>query len=192
MGAREAVLSCQLHTKQPLGFRKEPTNEPITYTHTLRTDQNIASYSLFESFLRPENHYSICENVIVHQAHATDTNTLVHTPSSDCLFFPQEEIKRGVGWTRGNVPRVLLSACAVIKRAKPVIIVAYTPAGRRVRLRIAMQIQPAPCSCALHRHRCPTLQTPYQSPLSLGAAVRRLGVYISEPADMKVKGMCRK
>lgn len=70
---------------------------------------------------------------------------------------------------RGNVPRVLLSACTVIKRAKPVIIVAYTPAGRRARLCVAMQNEPAPCSCALHRYRYPTLQTPYQSPLSLGA-----------------------
>lgn len=129
-----------------------------------------------------------------------NANTLVHTRSSNqsCLFQDLNFFFfKGVGWMWGNIPRVLLSACAVIKRAKPVIIIAYTPAGRRARLRIAMQIRPAPCSCALHRHwyRRRTLQAPYQSlwksRFSLGAAEARFGVYVSDPADMKVKGMCR-
>lgn len=96
----------------------------------------------------------------------------------------------------GNIPRVLLSACAVIKREKPVIIVAYTPAGRRARLRTAMQIRSAPCSWGLCRHWRRTLQMPhqrtYKNPVSLGAPEARSTVYVSNPVDVKVKGMCGK
>lgn len=89
-----------------------------------------------------------------------NAKTLVSSRSSNQSHLFQ----KGVSWMWGNIPRVLLSACAVIKRAKPVIIIAYTPTGWWARLGIAMQIQPVPCNDALPRHRCQTLQTPLSEP----------------------------